>query len=145
MNALGNASLSPIWSDDISKSIWQKLLINIAINPICSISGVRNGALLENDLWEQSQEVLEESLSVARASGIDIDGSEMQNLLAEVVESTSENRCSMLQDLMAGRRTEIESLCGYVIRMGEGLGIPTPLNSMLMALVKGVEMSSHMD
>ena len=145
MNALGNASLSPIWSDDISKSIWQKLLINIAINPICSISGVRNGALLKNDLWEQSQEVLEESLSVARASGIDIDGSEIQNLLVEVVESTSENRCSMLQDLMAGRRTEIESLCGYVIRMGEGLGIPTPLNSMLMALVKGVEMSSHMD
>ena len=73
---------------------------------------------MENDLWEQSQELLEESLSVARASGIDISDSEMQNLLIEVVDSTSENRCSMLQDLMAGRKTEIDSLCGYIIRMG---------------------------
>ena len=145
VNALDNAGLSPTWTEDISSSIWQKLLINIAINPICAISGVRNGALLESDLWEQSQELLEESLSVARASGIDISDSEMQDLLIEVVDSTSENRCSMLQDLMAGRKTEIDSLCGYIIMMGEGLGIPTPLNSMLMALVKGVEMSSQRD
>ena len=145
MKALDDAVLSPIWTPDISKAIWQKLLINIAINPICSISGVRNGALLENDLWEQSQEILQESLSVAQASGINITGPEIQNLLIEVVEATSGNRCSMLQDLMAGRRTEIDSLCGYVIRMGESLGIPTPLNSMLRALVKGVEMSSHTD
>ena len=100
---------------------------------------------MESDLWEQSQELLEESLSVARASGIDISDSEMQDLLIEVVDSTSENRCSMLQDLMAGRKTEIDSLCGYIIMMGEGLGIPTPLNSLLMALVKGVEMSSQRD
>ena len=145
MKALDDAALSPIWTPDISKAVWQKLLINIAINPICSISGVRNGALLENDLWEQSQEILQESLSVAQASGINITGPEIQNLLIEVVEATSGNRCSMLQDLMAGRRTEIDSLCGYVIRMGESLGIPTPLNSMLRALVKGVEMSSHTD
>ena len=145
VSALDNAGLSPTWTEDISRSIWQKLLINIAINPICAISGVRNGVLLESDLWEQSQELLEESLSVARASGIDISNSEMQDLLIEVVDSTSENRCSMLQDLMAGRKTEIDSLCGYIIMMGEGLGIPTPLNSMLMALVKGVEMSSQRD
>ena len=62
---------------------------------------------------EQSQELLEESLSVARASGIEIHDSEMQDLLIEVVESTSENRCSMLQDLMAGRKTEIDSLWIY--------------------------------
>ena len=98
VSALDNAGLSPIWTEDISRSIWQKLLINIAINPICAISGVRNGALLESDLWEQSQELLEESLSVARASGIDISDSEMQDILIEVVDSTSENRCSMLQD-----------------------------------------------
>tara|TARA_Y100000766_G_C18866187_1_gene585851 strand:- start:980 stop:1588 length:609 start_codon:yes stop_codon:yes gene_type:complete len=145
LSILDKAGLSPIWTEDISRSIWQKLLINIAINPICAISGVRNGALSEGDLWEQSQELLKESISVAQASGIDITGSEMQNLLIEVVDSTSQNRCSMLQDLMAGRKTEIDSLCGYIIRRGEELGMPTPLNSMLMALVKGVEMSSQRD
>ena len=52
---LNQAGLSPDWSDDINKSIWIKLLVNVAINPVCSIAGVRNGALLEvPELWAQS-------------------------------------------------------------------------------------------
>ena len=146
MNALEEASLSPVWTDDFAKSAWEKLLINIAINPICSISGVRNGALLEiPELWEQSLAALQESLTVARSSGIQIVPVEIEKSLVEVIQSTSGNRCSMLQDLMAGRRTEIDSLCGHVIRIGEGLGVPTPLNSMLRSLVRGIEMSPKMD
>ena len=132
VSALDNAGLSPTWTEDISKSIWKKLLINIAINPICAISGVRNGALLGSDLWEQSQELLEESLSVARASGIEIHDSEMQDLLIEVVESTSENRCSMLQDLMAGRKTVDISL-----RWGKGSEYRPPLIRCLWHWSKG--------
>ena len=130
----------------MNMSSWEKLLINVAINPLCSISGVRNGALLESrELWEQSLSVLEESLTVARASGINISSSEIQATVLEVIQSTSENRCSMLQDLMSGKRTEIDSICGYVITMGEGLGVPTPLNSILRSLVKGIESSSRID
>ena len=51
----------------------------------------------------------------------------------------------MLQDLMSGRKTEIEVLCGKIVKIGEELGIPTPKNSMLLALVKGIEMSQHLD
>tara|TARA_Y100000589_G_scaffold138039_3_gene132120 strand:+ start:1849 stop:2799 length:951 start_codon:yes stop_codon:yes gene_type:complete len=146
LKVLEDAELSPIWVDDINTSSWEKLLINVAINPICSISGVRNGALLESPgLWDQSLSVLEESLTVARASGINLTFEEMQETLLEVVQSTSDNRCSMLQDLMSGRRTEIDSICGYVIMMGEGLGVPTPLNSMLRALVRGIDDSSQLD
>jgi len=146
LKVLEDVELSPIWVDDVNTSCWEKLLINVAINPICSISGVRNGALLESPgLWDQSLSVLEESLIVARASGINLTFEEMQETLLEVVQSTSENRCSMLQDLMSGRRTEIDSICGYVIMMGEGLGVPTPLNSMLRALVRGIDDSSQLD
>tara|TARA_B100000575_G_scaffold65227_1_gene50040 strand:+ start:8691 stop:9641 length:951 start_codon:yes stop_codon:yes gene_type:complete len=146
MEILEDAELSPVWADDMNMSSWEKLLINVAINPLCSISGVRNGALLESrELWEQSLSVLEESLTVARASGINISSSEIQATVLEVIQSTSENRCSMLQDLMSGKRTEIDSICGYVITMGEGLGVPTPLNSILRSLVKGIESSSRID
>ena len=65
--------------------------------------------------------------------------------MRSVVISTSENRVSMLQDLMSGRKTEIEVLCGKIVKIGEELGIPTPKNSMLLALVKGIEMSQHLD
>jgi 2-dehydropantoate 2-reductase len=51
----------------------------------------------------------------------------------------------MLQDLMAGRKTEIEVLCGAVVSRGKELGIATPRNEILMALVRGIEMSQHYD
>jgi 2-dehydropantoate 2-reductase len=61
--------------------------------------------------------------------------------LRKVAEATAENRCSMLQDVMAGRATEIDSLCGAVVEHGEAVGIPTPANQALHALVKGIERS----
>ena len=51
----------------------------------------------------------------------------------------------MLQDLMSGRKTEIESICGAIVSKGEDSGIPTPRNSILLALVKGIESSSQLD
>ena len=51
----------------------------------------------------------------------------------------------MLQDLMAGRKTEIDALCGEVVAKGRELGVPTPRNEMLLALVRGIEMSQNHD
>ena len=62
-----------------------------------------------------------------------------------MVSNTSENRVSMLQDIMAGKKTEIEVLCGAVVQRGEELGIPTPMNQMLLTLVRGIEDSVNYD
>tara|TARA_B100000945_G_scaffold316280_1_gene316892 strand:+ start:274 stop:1224 length:951 start_codon:yes stop_codon:yes gene_type:complete len=143
---LDRANLCPVWSNDINRSIWRKLLINVAINPVCAIAGVRNGALLQMpELWEQSLEAMREAESVARASGVNLGDSDSEKYLRKVIEATSGNRVSMLQDLMAGRKTEIDVLCGAVVAKGEELGLPTPRNEILLALVKGIEMSQHLD
>ena len=121
-------------------------MINVAINPICSIAGIRNGALIEvPELWVQSLETMREAESVARASGVDLGIMNNEEYLRKVVTATAENRVSMLQDLMSGRKTEIDVLCGAVVSKGEELGIPTPRNDILLALVKGIEMSQHHD
>ena len=121
-------------------------MVNVAINPICAISGVRNGALLEiPELWVESMEAMREAESVARASGVDMGELDLEDYLKEVVTSTADNRVSMLQDLMAGRKTEIDVICGAIISKGEELGIPTPRNQILLALVKGIEMSQNHD
>ena len=121
-------------------------MINVAINPICAIAGVRNGALAQiPELWEQSLEAMREAESVARASGVDLGEMDNEEYLRKVVTSTSENRVSMLQDLMAGRKTEIDFLCGAVVSRGGELGIPTPRNEVLLALMRGIEMSQHHD
>jgi 2-dehydropantoate 2-reductase len=126
--------------------IWRKLLINVAINPVCAIAGVRNGALAQvPELWGQSIEAMREAELVARAAGIDMGDGDIEDYLREVVKATSDNRVSMLQDLMAGRRTEIDSLCGEVVAKGGEFGVPTPRNEMLLALVRGIEMSQRHD
>ena len=137
------ASLKPQWVDDISRILWVKLLLNVAINPIAAISAVENGAILADEkLLLQADAVMHESLAVAHAEGINIEHPEMFKTLIEVLESTASNKCSMLQDVLAGRVTEIESLCGEVVRRAEAHGIATPLNNQLIALVKSIEGSN---
>jgi 2-dehydropantoate 2-reductase len=146
LNMLNDADLNAVLSDDIQQIIWKKLLINVAINPVCAIAGVRNGALLEiNSLWQQSMQAMREAAIVARASGVDLGDIELETYLRDVVVISPENRCSMLQDIMAGRPTEIDALCGAVVLRGEAEGIPTPCNAILHGLIKGIENSSKFD
>ena len=143
---LNLAGLNAQWSEEMDKILWKKLLINVAINPICAITGLKNGAILdESELMSQAIEAMEEALTVAQSSGINFEGVDLQKNLIEIIENTSENRVSMLQDIMAGRKTEIDSLCGEIISRGRILGIPTPRNEILFALIKGIESSQFLD
>ena len=146
LSALAAAGLEPEWSEDMQRIVWTKLLVNVAINPVCSIAGVRNGALLEMpELWEQALGAMQEAATVAEASGVDLGDLVLDDYLRQVAGATAENRCSMLQDVMAGRLTEIDALCGAVVSQGESVGVPTPRNAMLHALVKGIQISPHFD
>ena len=143
---LHEANLGPEWSADIQRTIWVKILLNVAINPVCAIAGVRNGALLEvSELWEQAHSAMLEAAMVAEASGADLSELDLEGTLRKVAGATAQNRCSMLQDVMAGRQTEIDELCGAVVSLGESLGVATPRNAMLHALVRGIHISSSLE
>jgi len=132
-------SLSAEYSQDVSAIIWNKLLINVAINPLAAICGVLNGELRFEPLLSQSESTMLEAANIARLLGVKIseDLVLIQNLHS-VLDSTAENECSMLADVKAGRETEIDVLCGQVVARGEKLGIPTPLNSMLLSQIKSL-------
>ncbi len=139
---LEKADLSPIWVDDMQKTLWMKLLLNIAINPLAAISGVENGTILEQPgLMNQAMAVMEEARTVAMVEGIEIGQLEIVETLTEVLQRTAGNRCSMLQDVIAAKKTEIDSFCGEVVSRAEHHGIPTPLNNQLIALIKAIEES----
>ena len=144
MSALDEAGLQPIWSEDINKTIWTKLLLNVAINPVCAIAGILNGEMLSHpDLFETGLAAMEEAARIATAEGVDLTDFDLSQALEDLCRATADNRVSMLQDIMAGRATEIESICGEVVKRGEALGIPTPRNQTLHALVKGIEDSTR--
>jgi 2-dehydropantoate 2-reductase len=143
---LHEANLDPEWTEDIQRTIWIKILLNVAINPVCAIAGVRNGALLEvPELWEQAYSAMLEAAKVAEASGADLSEIDLEGTLSKVAGATAQNRCSMLQDVMAGRKTEIDELCGAMVSLGKSLGVETPRNEMLHALVRGIHISSSLE
>ncbi len=127
------------YSEDLSVIIWNKLLLNVAINPLAAVCGVLNGELRNEPLLSQAESTMLEAANVARLLGVGIaeDQILIQNLHS-VLDSTAENECSMLADVKAGRETEIDFLCGQVVVRGEKLGIPTPLNSMLLSQIKAL-------
>ena len=127
------------YNHDVSSIIWNKLLINVAINPLAAICGVMNGELLSEPLLSQAESTMLEAANVARLLGVEVaeDHILIQNLHS-VLDSTAENECSMLADVKAGRETEIDVLCGQVVARGEKLGVPTPLNSMLLSQIKAL-------
>ena len=137
---MNEAGLAARWNADILDRQWWKLCINVAINPTCAIAGIPNGGLLEHSgLGDVAVSALLESRSVAEAAGRGVP--EVDALIEgyqEVVVATARNRCSMLQDLMHGRPTEVDALTGQVLRVAEQVGVSTPTVATLDALLRGI-------
>ncbi len=126
--------------DDIERHRWLKLLINIVVNPITAILGVKNGYILENDeLLNLARMILQEAIQVAHKAGHRLNLDDVWKLLIDVLKATYDNKSSMLQDIEACRATEIEFLNGYLARIGEALGVDVRLNKALYLLVKSLE------
>ena len=111
-----------------------------AINPLGALLGVPNGRLLElPDALIVQESVIKECVPVAAAKGIALDAVEMMEATREVCRKTAANLCSMLQDLRAGRRTEIDSINGAFARFGREAGVAAPYNELLARLVRAKE------
>jgi 2-dehydropantoate 2-reductase len=130
-------------TDDICVELWAKVAINASINPITAITGLKNGWLLrEPNLTALLEGTCNEVIAVAEKSGAKLASGEDLSILERtkrVVERTADNKSSMLQDIEKGKRTEIDSINGAVVRTGERCKVHTPLNSTLTTLVKGRE------
>ena len=126
-------------SSNIQGLVWNKLFINVGINPVAALAGLKNGNLLDYPETLRLMEALvSETIAVAREKGILIEGNPIEKVKA-VAEATRENRCSMGQDFDNRRKTEIDAINGAVIREAERLGIPVPYNQMITDLVKVIE------
>ena len=136
LEAFANAGLVVEWHDDIAPHVWTKLAVNAAINPITALLGLRNGDLVAlPDVVAIMQAAVAEVAAVACAQGICVSAAGIWPVLQLVLTNTAGNRSSMLQDRLAGRPTEIAAICGAIDALGRQLGVATPINRCLHALV----------
>ena len=128
-------------TDNIMGAIWTKMLANVAINALTAITGLYNGELLE---LEETKAVMlkavDEAVAVAKAMGIKLLVEDPHEFVLGIARATATNKSSMLQDVERGRRTEIDAINGMIVHYGRELGIPTPVNEVLVAAVKGIEL-----
>lgn len=125
------------WHDNITLACWQKLAVNCVINPLTVEYGCQNGALRVYS--EQIRLLCTEISQVMAREGMHTSSDSLYDYVLNVIDSTAANTSSMLQDVMAQRRTEIEYITGYLLRRARAHGIAVPANSRLYEIVKRKE------
>lgn len=134
--ALRQAGFNVAVVSDLEGLLWGKLVVNVAINPVTALLRVPNGQLLARPAaYELMRAAAIEAATTAAALGIRLPYPDPAAAAAAVAESTAANYSSMLQDIQRGAPTEIEAICGAIVRAGQQAGIPTPINNTLYQLI----------
>ena len=125
---------------DIHKMVWEKLLCNCTFSGPCALTGLRVGEVMANpSAWSIAAACAAEAFHVARAKGIALDFDDPVAYARRFGEKIPGARPSMLLDHMAGRKAEIDNINGAIPREGAKAGIATPVNSVVVALLRAKE------
>jgi 2-dehydropantoate 2-reductase len=130
-------------TDDLQALIWTKLAINTGINPLTAILRVPNGAL--NEIPHARSLMLAaavETSRVAASLGVQLPGENIETMVGDVAIRTAKNHSSMLQDVLRGAPTEIDAICGAVVRHADTQGIDAPVNWTLWNMVRALVAAS---
>ncbi len=135
----GRAGLRVEASTEIRGDLWGKTLYNCALNPLGAIMGVPYGNLADPAAWRIIEKIVGEAFAVCAAEGIRLQWDTPEEYLAylrdEQLPATAEHHSSMLQDIISGKKTEIDFLNGAVVAMGAAHGISTPVNGVIKDLI----------
>lgn len=134
------AGVPTLVSADVAAALWDKLVLNCSYNAISALVQLPFGAVSGLPAAEQAmRDVLAECLAVARAEGVrmDLDAGSQYARIRRTIPGGQYS--SMAQDFARGRATEIAHLNGAIVRRGAALGVATPVNQMLVALIGLVE------
>ncbi|MCG9728880.1 2-dehydropantoate 2-reductase [Shewanella sp. Isolate13] len=127
------------WHTDILPLLWQKLAINVAINPLTAIHDCPNGELAKSEYRDTINRAVSELVEVASADGLTLDKTVLMERVYQVIGLTAQNFSSMHQDVYHQRQTEIDAINGFVLKRAKAHHIPTPVNRALAQQIKQLE------
>jgi 2-dehydropantoate 2-reductase len=133
------AGVPVVISENVLGELWAKLVVNCAYNALSAITQLPYGELIRGvGIREVMRDVVDEALAVAKVSGVRMADDMMARTYA-IAEAMPAQYSSTAQDLARGKPTEIDHLNGYLVRRGEAIGVPTPVNRALHSLVRLLE------
>ena len=126
--------------DDVQRLVWEKLVCNVAFSGTCTILNRTVGEVMDHpDSWGVAAGCAAEAYAVGRASGVELGFDDPVAHVQAFGEKIPGARPSMLLDLIAGRRSEIDFINGAIPRVGREVGVATPLNDAVTALIRALE------
>ncbi|MCG8484807.1 MAG: 2-dehydropantoate 2-reductase [Clostridia bacterium] len=135
--SFNDAQLDTVISNNVIGLIWDKLLVNVGINALTAITGLKNGRLVQSEETEWIlEEAVKEAEAIAKAKGVKLGFDDPVDHTKKVCEATAANRSSMLQDVERKRETEIDMINGAIVSEGKKVNIATPVNQVLTNLIK---------
>jgi len=136
-----HAGMNTIALQDARGAQWTKLIFNASTNPVGALTLLHHGAATRfGPTGQLFNDLIREGEAVARKLGIELHG-DPRNLVQKGANAPGKHRASMLQDVLAKRRTEVDFMNGAIVQWGEKIGVPTPLNRAMWELIKGLEHS----
>lgn len=140
VQALEDARLDVESTLSVKQAIWKKLVLNAATLPTAALTGLTGGELGQpGEMLDLVDAVTREAVAVARSEDVQLDpGAEIETIHA-ICERVGDGKASMLQDIEAGRRTEVDVITGAIVRSADVHGVEVPCNRSLYALIKGFE------
>jgi 2-dehydropantoate 2-reductase len=133
---IGGTGMRVLRSADFSTRAWRKLLINAVANPITALTLQRQAVFRREDVKALCLAVLEEAAAVGRADGARLAPDEAERILATLLTYPPDAGTSMYFDRLAGRPFEADALTGAIVEAGQRHGVATPLNSLLLTLLR---------
>lgn len=126
--------------EDVGRMVWEKLIMNVAFSGSCCLTGLTIGEVMDDpDAWRVATGCADEAISVAQAKGVRLDVGDPIAHIRALGGKIPHARPSMLLDYLDRRRCEIDAINGSISRLGRTHGVPTPLNDLVVALVKARE------
>lgn len=136
-NLLEESGFEVRLADDLESLVWGKLAVNAGINPLTALQQMENGGLLEHpEARALAEAAAREVAAVAAARGIAMPFQDAGQETLAVADRTAHNLSSMYQDILRGAPTEVDAICGAVVREGEKFGVSTRVNWTLWQMVR---------
>jgi 2-dehydropantoate 2-reductase len=126
-DAFARAEVPVELSRNVRRALWEKYILICAVAGTTALTREPLGVIRETPpTWRLFRELVEEVTALARASGVDVPADTVEQIMKFASGIPPANRASLAQDLLQGRRLELEAIHGHASRLGERLGVPTP-------------------
>ncbi|MGJ4931593.1 ketopantoate reductase family protein [Bradyrhizobium sp. HKCCYLS2038] len=139
----GRGGLNALVDPHAETAIWEKVAFNAALNTLCAITRSTVGQIgADPETRNLAFTIAGEVCNTAVACGFPVNAANVETTLASAMQHHTHHKPSMLQDVLAGRPTEIESICGAVVRHAKTRSMPVPMNETVLTLIRHIDLKT---